>query len=806
MYVALLVGLASAHLPHDNVRAVAAPLVGDPAGDPTGDGGGTPWWLLADPSGTALLLRSDDDGHTFGMVGGEPVADHPLALGRLDDGALVVLGHTRYWWSRDEGATWASAPLPGEVDQLRGGAQLVLAGPDGLWTGAPGALDLVVTGEIVALADGPAGVVVVDAQGAVWDGTAWTDGPGVSDASTIVAVEAALYVGTRSGSVWRHADGAWTACGPLPAPDGDAPVDIVALAHDGPVVLAATGWRAPFASANQCTSWIDRGTPHDVDYDAVGGAETVDDAYPVLDVVDGRWLVAGWMGLWWSADQGATWTEAPVVPPDYTRGLLFAGDFATSGRVWVGTYAAGPAATADGGETYTCPAVGLGDSNVQLLTQAHDPADAETIFGIIGWDAQASRDGGATWARLTPGPSDVSVLATFDDADEVWVFGAAEDGAQQIVRSGDAGATWTPVTSLAGALDGDHAGPLGGWTTPTGARARCLSRHGAYGIVCTVDDGQTWTSGARGGTSNEGTAPVGWPPGAATRVVWTDDHGVHLSDDLGRTTRDVAPSGADTPIALVGADDGSLYFATRAGVVWRSLDGGDAWVDLGLRAPAWIHVMTAAPGFAAQPLLLLGTHDGIFFLAGANGPSPTLERWARWERVDGTSGYVECASCPVPPDDPTTVMDALLEVPANAVAAAWLRGTRVRILGQLRGGAQVRVDGVVVGLLDESVPGVPGDFGGFTDGWHHVQIEGTNGDGVAIDAIEGYGDGAVLPLPAGVTPTVASAECVRDVVEPATQGCGCVVGSARRGWGFLGVVGLVAARRRARVSPLTTRA
>ena len=187
---ALLPGVALAHLPHDNVRAFAA--------------GAGPWCLLADPSGTSLLLRSDDGGATFSMVGGPPVADRPKAVASLDDGTLVLLGHTRYWWTSDDAQTWQSAPLPGNVGMLSGGEALILAGDGGAWTGQPGDPAPGPSGSVVAITDG--GVLVYgDGSTTTVDGDGGIDGPGVSDVSAAVSIDDALYVGTGSGSVWRHA-------------------------------------------------------------------------------------------------------------------------------------------------------------------------------------------------------------------------------------------------------------------------------------------------------------------------------------------------------------------------------------------------------------------------------------------------------------------------------------------------------------------------------------------------------------------------------------------------------------------------
>lgn len=755
-----LTGLAWAHLPHDTVRALGA-----------SDG---PYWLLADPSGTRLLLRSDDQGRTFTFVGGEPIAELPNALTALDDGTVVVLGR-HLWWG--DGDVWTHGALPGDVSLLSGGDELLLAGRGGVWEGLPGALVHTLPDvRVVALGAGPS---LVDEAGGVWwkDG-GWTSVAGPVGVTAVVTDGQGLYAGDIAGDVWRYDDG-WVRCGLLPL---GTPPDIVALVLDHGVLLAATGWRAPFVSFDRCATWEDRGPPASVAYDTEGGATSVSDAYPILQAAGGRWLVGGWMGLWGSDDEGETWTEAPVVPADYTRGLAFAPNFDTLGRIWIGAYGAGPGWTADGGVTYAAPAHGLEDSNVQWIAPSTDPS---VVYAIVGHSPWVSRNGGSIWEALGDGESAVTSIRPFGD--DVWMVSEGADGA--LFGSSDGGATFAPVTGLDAVSQGAHPGDLSGFVD--GDRdVRCVRLGEPDGVACTQDRGGAWAASFGDDAGARGPAATFWPPEHPTRILWADAGGVHGSDDALATAWTVEPTGDDTVLQLQVADDGTAFLVTTAGEVWRSGDGGETWDDLSLRVPAWAHVMAPRPDFADHPDLLVGTHDGLFHLGDATG-DPTLARWARWQRADDHSGYALCADCPASHADPAAGLDSARAVPAGATLTATLRGTHLRVLGvPVDGGAaDLSVDGVSYGALAERGLNVLAEVD-LADGWHEVRVDGRSGDGVWLDALEMTGPGDVLTVADGTGAHGDHPE----------SGCGCASTGAGGAAGWLSVgwacVGWLVRRRR----------
>mgnify|MGYP003335952639 CR=1 FL=1 len=138
----ILVAAAVAHVPHDVVMAVAAAP-------------GVPWYAVAEPGGPSLLLRSDDEGETWAFVGGAPAADRLVGAVLASDGTPVLLGEAGYGWVAD--GVWVSDVLPGAVTFIAlDGETLLLAGPDGIWGGAPGAMTREIGVAVTSLGDGVA--------------------------------------------------------------------------------------------------------------------------------------------------------------------------------------------------------------------------------------------------------------------------------------------------------------------------------------------------------------------------------------------------------------------------------------------------------------------------------------------------------------------------------------------------------------------------------------------------------------------------------------------------------------------------
>lgn len=179
-----------------------------------------------------------------------------------------------------------------------------------------------------------------------------------------------------------------------------------------------------------------------------------------------------------------------------------------------------------------------------------------------------------------------------------------------LVRTHDAGVTWTPVNpgvfptgALALAIsprDTNHlllATDSGVWRSRNGGRdwdveARDLVTGAAFAVAFDVDGERALIAGVSGLFGNEANRwrPIRVPAAAApvralvagvapAQVFLAGRYGLYRSDDWGRSWVDVAGSFKSAPVdaLLVSSGDAGAVYALVSGSVWSSVDGAKTW-------------------------------------------------------------------------------------------------------------------------------------------------------------------------------------------------------------------------------------
>ncbi len=746
----VLTTLALAHVPHQQVIALApTPELDDSA----------PWFALVQPY-AASLMRSDDAGRTWYHHGGDPLGDGPVGLARTSDGVVAVLGTTRYWWSSDDGVSWASDWLPGEVAQIgSAGPALLLAGEGGIWAVAPGELPELESDTPTWRLGRGVNPTAIDDTGTVWIrvGHDWVALPSPGEGVTATAAAGAMvFAGTPSGNAWRWDGVEWAACGALPV--DEAHPNLVALATDGRTLLAGSGVTAPYSSDLACQDWRDRGPPERTVYSADGGAESALESVTALATASGRVTWAGWTGLW-TLTHG-TWTHAPTLGADFTRGVAIDRDSEGGLRILLGSYGAGVLRSTDGGTSWEAPSHGLGEANIQDVLPF--PGDPERVLALANHSLFVSGDGARSF-DVAPVDGLTQTLALEQGTpDAAWAH--AESG---VWSTDDQGHTWTSRPDVPTALGGGLADAV------RTATATCLATSRPTTVVCAKPGSSEW-SPRLAVDERVAVAMVGWPPEAPTRLLLLSGTDARRSDD------DFASHGAttlldsDSFVAATVADDGTVVAATTAGRFLVSRDGGDTWVMLDARAPAPVTALAAAPGFAESPAVLASSYDGTWLLTGLDEAAPLLA-FAPRHRVDDASDFLSRAGCGIAAVDARGELDSLTTLTAGCTLRGWVRGERLVLRALGTGLATATVDGADPlpfgdGLGDEVGEALVLDLKG---GWHEVEIVGVDG-ALMLDTVEGSWPGVTLddPAPGDTADTAVDTSAPPDP-PPADEGCSC---------------------------------
>lgn len=306
-------------------------------------------------------------------------------------------------------------------------------------------------------------------------------------------------------------------------------------------------------------------------------------------------------GLFATTDGGTRWHD--ISPPaPISTGMVV--EFIDADRGWVvddhGT-ASSVYRTVDGGrswKTVPVPTPGGTDVILEFLDAAHGWAwvSRENDTPRLEWSLSRTVDGGDSW-ELLASPSPVSPGAVFVTAQQGWGATAADQPATRLLRTFDAGRTWSDhaqqplVTEPGSGVSGIAPTWFDGRNGIATAHARV---HRTYFV--TGDGGLTWAPR----DLPDGVTPIPTGPPVTFvaldsrrwRLAWLDD--VYASEDAGRSWRVVGGLGIDGYVQR-------LSFATAA-VGWAVVEA----VAPSSSCRGW-HVLATKNGGATWGALPLAT-------------------------------------------------------------------------------------------------------------------------------------------------------------------------------------------------------
>ncbi|MFN7143330.1 MAG: hypothetical protein ACK4YP_06105 [Myxococcota bacterium] len=744
MLLALL-PLALAHRPHAVVRGFA------PTPDFATSGVA---WLVYDPSDNAQLLRTTDHGAHWDVVGGAPQGDALADMGWFGATTLVVLAEDgTVWTTDDQGASWASFPVPtGAPRGLSATAgRFAVATDDGVWAGTSLGVGSLVQGlagtdveEVAWTATGGPILLARHADGtlsrSIDGGASFVALPplgGTAGATAIAEADGATWAGTTEGVSFYGAEG-WAPCGPLPSTGAERNPNFVTELHatDTGVLYAMTATQAYFRSEDGCRSWTHVDAGLTATFGGIGGVVDMDDTYVGMVVAGAYEVVAGFDGVAYSADGGATWRRSSFVPADFVRGLAVSPGWPVDGRVLFGTYGGGAIWTADGGRTFGGSNDGLlGPYNFGLAVAEDFPTSNVAWWAGGEPDTPAiTRDGGHTWEPLAIGLTYAVGASTL--AGRAYLFGVADSADGGRLYRSDDGVAFTEMEGLYATLRGVFPSIVAEDVYDGRPRLLVATDRPAM-LLASEDDGANWTVLGDWGAEDRST---GLEILGGRILLTTYDAGLHVSDDGGRTWTDTTEP-VPHPRLFGQTDDGTLFVAGGDGQMWRSTDRGDTWSAAGEPLPPPPGVFAPAPDFATHGAAFVGTAAGVYWTAD-HGDS--WHRLPRMQRFAAQGFHLTCAGPCAPYDDGSAgLMDAWDLTEVDVVSFAF-PGTALRLVATPAMGAPlpvVTVDGVAV-PVDAAREWL---VDGLSPGWHDVEVRVIGGT-LRLVAVEVLGEGEPFPL------------------------------------------------------------
>ena len=442
-------------------------------------------------------------------------------------------------------------------------------------------------------------------------------GPGISSLLTDPRKPGRIWMGTRRG-LYASTDNGATWFAPSQGEPFNNPVMGIAIDPRNGHLFISSLRRGVYSSTNQGKSWFKASR------NLVGGSygDLVLDPRnsSILHVVNstglwrsesrgGRWkrvpgltsisalvyqgnrlyAASTLLGIFYSDDQGKTWTSAPESPED----LLVLDLAASSQALYAGTTGlaapSGVYRSLDRGLTWNASNHGLHAQNVNAL--AVSPVDSDLLYANASNEGVfQSSDRGATWEhlrQLDPRAYPAVRTMALDRSNTVFLAaGPGRDGRSALLRSRDGGTSWNTSPELQLVVVNDlEADPFvagtmwaAGGTLPQGTAA----------LYRSDDSGANWTFvEVPGSTLQEievdpTNHQVLWVAGVEageTRIYRSPDRGAtwerrDTSFELPDPYRmeDLAIDPAD-PNRLYAATQAGLYFTPDAGLNWYNIRG-----------------------------------------------------------------------------------------------------------------------------------------------------------------------------------------------------------------------------------------
>ena len=294
--------------------------------------------------------------------------------------------------------------------------------------------------------------------------------------------------------------------------------------HHSGTLLAGTARALLFRSRDQGETWT--ALPFPAELRATLHAVLIDRARPNVYWVAVSSETPLYAGVFRSLDEGATWEQLRNLRQKQVWSLAF---WDADARVIAAGAQDGVFLTRDGGATWARISTPGRGGPRPVVALAFDPRDSRILYAGTPHLAWKTTDGGTTWRRIRRGMQDDSdVFSIAVDANQPKrLFAGACSG---IYRSFDGGGTWTSLERTAGA-------PFRTYVVAQDPRdTKVVFAGTSAGLLQSPDGGATWRRLLTGTARS-----IAFDPIDPTRMFVATDQGILRSEDGGRHFREASP-------------------------------------------------------------------------------------------------------------------------------------------------------------------------------------------------------------------------------------------------------------------------
>jgi photosystem II stability/assembly factor-like uncharacterized protein len=416
-----------------------------------------------------------------------------------------------------------------------------------------------------------------------------------------------VYAATLGGGLGKTADAGltWTTLPGLPS----SAIWAVGIDPSNDNVL--------YASVNDAGVW--RSTDAGATWAPTGSIAAQPRGF-AFDTASHTVFVGSTAGVWASTDGGATWTQTAL-----NNRMSISLVLGPSNVLWAST-AFGPEVSTDLGTTWQDPDPGEGGQAFGYSVSL-DPLNTRKVFAAtIGGVALISEDRGGTWMPVNTSYAAESRAIRVDPTDSNRVYSAAFYAG--VLKSTDGGATWVRRTFGSGF-------PYVWIVVPDPVSSNIIyAGTQGEGAWKSYDYGDTWTKLPGYPVTVQG---ITIDPRNHNEVFFGTQSGMLHSHDGGATFVNVIPRPC-WHATIVGGESQVVYVTSKQFGVYKSLDGGDTFVQInnGLTA--------LAPGRSA-PVLVDPNHTNVLYVGIENsgtksGVFKSKNGGDSWTQVnDGLADY-----------------------------------------------------------------------------------------------------------------------------------------------------------------------